>query len=243
MPHGIAFAQEQQRLSFEAAAVKPSHSASGDGGIRFDPGLLTATNVPLRFIITFAYRIRDFQLSGAPGWIDSERYDISAKAEGTVTPEQMRLMLQSLLEDRFQLKVRRKTEQKPALLLMQAKGAIRLRESGADCEALAKQDSTRGRTCGSWFGSDHEFVGTKISMTQFAEWLSGQEERPVIDNTGNAGSFDVHLSWATDDQSDSPNAAPTIFTAVQEQMGLKIESGKGPVEILAVEHVEKPSEN
>lgn len=239
----VALAQEQPRLTFEVASVKQSHSSANGGGIRFTPGGLTAENAPLRFIITFAYQIRDFQLSGAPGWIESENYEISAKAAASPQPDKIRLMLQSLLEDRFKLRVRHKTEERPALLLMPVKGGIRLRDSGADCAALASENSARGRTCGSWFGSDHELVATKISMAQFAEWLSDQEERPVVDKTGYTGEFDVHLNWSRDDQADSPNAAPQILTAVQDQMGLKLESGKGPVDMLVVEHVEKPDAN
>lgn len=244
-PGWIAFAQPQ-RLTFEVSSVKRSASTSNDGWVRFTPGGLTAENAPLRFIITFAYHIRDFQLAGAPGWIESERYEISAKAEGKPSPDQIRLMLQSLLEDRFRLKIRRGTEQRTAYLLTPAKGGLKLPDSGADCAALADDPPAKGKSkfqCGSWFGSDDRFTGMKISMTQFGEWLSNQLGRPVIDRTGYTGQFDIQLHWSTDDQADSPNAAPAIFTAVQEQMGVKIESGKGPVEILTIDHVEKPDAN
>jgi uncharacterized protein (TIGR03435 family) len=136
---------------------------------------VTAENMPLRFIITFAYHIRDFQLSGVPGWAESERYEISAKAEGKPKPDQIRLMLQSLLEDRFKLKLHRRTEQRTAYLLLPAKGGLKLPESTADCAALADEPPDKGKSkfqCGSWFGSDDQFTATKISMTQFGEWIA-----------------------------------------------------------------------
>jgi uncharacterized protein (TIGR03435 family) len=151
-------------------------------------------------------------------------------------PDQMRLMTQSLLEDRFRLKLRRRTEQRPAYIVSPARGGIKLRPSGADCSTLANEDSARGRTCGSWFASDEEFTGTKISMAQFMEWMADALERPVIDKTGFAADFDIHLKWGGD-------AATSVFTAIGEQTGLKLSSGKGPVELLTVEHVEKPEEN
>jgi uncharacterized protein (TIGR03435 family) len=241
-PQWIAFAQSA-RPAFEVSAIKRSTSTSNNGGIRFTAGGLTAENAPLRFIIAFAYHIRDFQLLGAPGWTESERYEISAKSEGKTDPEEIRLMLQALLEDRFRLKIHRGTEQRTAFILSPAKGGIKVRESKADCAALANENSTRGRTCGSWFGSGDQFVGTKISMMQLGEWLSNQIEGPVVDRTGFNGTFDVQLRWSTDDQADAANTAPAIFTAVQEQMGIRIESGKGPVETLTIDHVERPDAN
>jgi uncharacterized protein (TIGR03435 family) len=233
-PRWIAFAQDS-RPEFEVASIKPSHSTSNNGGVRFNPGGLTA-DAPLRFLIVFAYHIKDFQLTGGPAWVESERYEIDAKAPGTAMPDQLRLMTQSLLEDRFHLKLRRRTEQRPAYILSPAKGGVKMRESGADCAALANEDSSRGRTCGAWFATDDEFNGTKISMAQFVEWLAESAEQPVVDKTGFTGSFDVHLKWGGD-------AGTSIFTAVGEQMGLKVLSGKGPVEFLTIDHVEKPDAN
>lgn len=244
-PHWIAFAQTGP-AKFEVASVKRSTSSSTDGRINFTPGRMTAENMPLRFIITYAYNIRDYQLLGAPGWVESERYEISAKADGRPEPDQLRPMLQALLEERFRLKVHRSVEERSAYLMLPAKGGLKLPESRADCAALADERPAKGKSsfqCGSWFASDDQFTGMKISMAQFGEWLAGQVEGPVVDRTGYTGTFDIRLKWSRDDQPDSPGAAPAIYTVVLEQMGVKIESGKGPVEMLTVDHVERPDAN
>ncbi len=186
-PRWIAFAQDQPRLTFEAASVKPADAASTNFGLRFTPGRMVAENAPLRYLITWAYHVRDFQIEGGPEWAGSARYAISAKAEGNANPNQLALMLRSLLEDRFKLKLHRGTEQRTAYLLLPAKGGLKLPESAADCAALADEPPAKGKSkfqCGSWFASDDQFTGTKISMTQFGEWLSNQLERPVVQQDG-----------------------------------------------------------
>jgi len=231
----MAFAQEQPRAAFEVASIKPSRSTSNNYGLRFNPGGING-DAPLGYLIEFAYNVKEFQIAGGPAWVESERYEIEAKAPGTATPEQMRLMMQSLIEDRFHLKLRRKTEQRTAYILSAAKGGVRLRESSADCGALATADSSRGRQCNSWSSGDGEFIGTKISIAQFVEWLSGSLEGPVVDKTGFKGAFDLHLKWGGD-------AGTSVFTAVGEQMGLRLASGKAPVEMLTIDSVERPGEN
>lgn len=251
-PRWIAFAQQQPRPSFEVASIKPNNSPSGNGGLRFDPGALTAENVGLRFLITWGYNVKMFQLTGGPGWMESAKFDIAAKAEGNASSERLRLMLQSLLEERFKLQLRHETKIQSVYSLVPAKSGIKLRESRADCEALAREQQAgqlSRRNCGTWSGSDHEFTGTKISMAQFVEGLSQMLEFPVIDKTGFAGNFDVRLAWSGSDPVAAPDgvagktADPAIFTALREQLGLKLESAKGPVEVLVVDHLEHPSGN
>jgi uncharacterized protein (TIGR03435 family) len=245
-PRWIALAQEAARPSFEVASIKPNTSASGNTGLRFTPGRLTIENAPLRYLITWAYNVRVFQLSGGPGWVDSAKFDIAAKAEGNASPDQMRLMLQTLLEQRFKLSLRRETKEHALYALAAAKTGLKLKESGADCAALAREE--RGQ-CGAWFANDNAFNGTKISMSQLVEGLSSMLDLPVVDKTGFASAFDVHLEWTADDNRAAPDgvadkaAGPAIFTALQEQLGLKLESGKGPIEALVIDHVEKPDAN
>jgi uncharacterized protein (TIGR03435 family) len=251
-PRWIAFAQQAARPSFEVASIKPNSSASGNSGLRFTPGRLTAENAPLRYLITWAYNVRVFQLSGGPGWVDSAKFDIDAKAEGNVPPDQIRLMLRTLLEERFKLSLRREMKEHPLYSLVAAKTGLKLKESGADCAAVAREEQGGGQSrapCGAWFANDTAFSGTKISMAQLVEGLSGLLDLPVIDKTGFAPAFDVHLEWTADDDRAVPDgvaekgAGPTIFTALQEQLGLKLESAKGPVEVLVIDHVEKPDAN
>jgi uncharacterized protein (TIGR03435 family) len=251
-PRWIAFAQQRPRPSFEVASVKPNSSASGNSGVRFTPGRLNAENASLRFLIAWAYKVRVFQLSGGPGWIDSAKYDIDAKAEGNASPDQIRLMLQTLIEERFKLTLRREMKEHALYELVVAKTGLKLKESGADCAALAREDRSGGQPraqCGAWFSNDTQLNGTKISMSQFVEGLSNFLDLPVIDKTGFAQNFDVHLEWTPDNGGAVPAglpgdaAGPGIFTAVQEQLGLKLQSAKGPIETLVIDHVEKPSEN
>ncbi len=251
-PRWIAFAQDQPRPSFEVASVKPDSSASGNSGVRFTPGRLNAENASLRFLITWAYNVRAFQLSGGPGWIDSAKYDIDAKVEGNASPAQIRLMLQTLLEERFKLTLRREMKEHALYELVVAKTGLKLKASGADCAALAREDPGGGQRrsqCGAWSSNDTQLNGTKISMAQFVEGLSNFLDLPVIDKTGFAQNFDVHLEWTSDDRGAAPAGppgdapGPGIFTAVQEQLGLKLQSAKGPVETLVIDHVEKPDAN
>lgn len=233
--------QAAEPARFEVASIRPSKSVAVSGGYRLAPGgRFIAENLPLRLLITSAFRIREFQLSGGPGWIDSTTYDIAAKADGDPSPDEIWKMVQDLLEDRFKLKVRHETTEQTWYSLSTAKVGLKLPESTADCEGLAAHAQPGGRgACGNWFADAHRITGIKISMHDLTEALSEALDRPVIDKTGVAGSFDVRLEWTSDDK----QAGPSIFTALQEQLGLKLESHKGPVEMLVVEHVERPSEN
>ncbi len=220
--------------AFEVASVKPNASGAMNWTFHYDPGRFTAENMPLRALIEAAYGIRDYQLSGAPGWIGSARYDIAAKADGKTTDEQRSLMLQALLEDRFQLKTHRETKEHSLYALTVAKAGIKLRESAADC--------TTGK-CGGWSRNERTITGTKISVAQFVQALSDYLEIPVIDKTEFAGAFDVQLEWRPDNATVADAAGPSIFTALQEQLGLKLESRKGPIEMLVIDRVERPGEN
>jgi uncharacterized protein (TIGR03435 family) len=247
-PRWIAFAQQQPRPAFEVASIKANKTAPNNSEIHFDPGRLTAENVPASFLIIWAYHVRMFQLSGGPGWINSEKFDIAAKLEGGASSQQVLLMMQTLLEERFKLRLHRETKEHSVYTLVPAKSGIKLRASTADCEALAREDppgQPSRRQCGAWFRGSTQFTGTKISMTEFVEDLANLLERPVVDKTGFTENFDVTLQWTPDEQppenSDAPS--PAIFTALQEQLGLKLESGKSPVETLVIDHIEKPDAN
>jgi|GEM_PF-2072076 len=154
---------------FEIAWAKPNTSGAMNWTFRYSPGgRFTAENMPLRSLIVTAYRIRDFQLSGVPGWVESAKYDIAAKAGADTTDDQRSLMLQAMLEDRFQLKVHRETKDHALYALTAAKPGLKLRESTADCAA--------GK-CGGWSRNERTITGTKISMTQFVQALSDRLER------------------------------------------------------------------
>ena len=231
-------AQQTTRLKFDVASVKPSKPGVMSWSYNFTPGGFTAENIPLSSLIVAAYHIKPFQLTGGPSWTTSARYDIAGKAEGKLTPEDRMQMVQSLLEDRFQLKLRHETKQHALYALLQAKNGSRLKAS--PCR------TGNGEKCGAWVTRENEISGNGITITQFADALSGTLDLPVIDETGLTGTFDIELKW-TPAEADAADAAvalgPSIFTAIQEQLGLRLESQKGPVETLAIEHIERPAEN
>jgi uncharacterized protein (TIGR03435 family) len=213
-------------------------------------GSLRMSGVTLKRCILYAYRMQDYQVSGGPDWLDKDRYEISAKAAdqaekltGTANRERMEAMLQTLLADRFKLVIHRETKVLPAYALVVAKGGFKLKEVQPD--GGTSTSSGRGK-----------LTAGKISMEQLATTLSGMMDRPVVDMTGIKGVFNLKLEWTPDDSqpavkpggNDEPvsldkASGPSIFTAIQEQLGLRLEAQKAPVEKIIVDHAEKPSEN
>ena len=229
-----------ERLAFEVASVKPNKS--GDRGTSMGPssGGLTATNATLKFLITFAYDVRDHQISAGPSWFDTERYDIVAKGPiDHPTVAQNRQMLQKLLADRFQLRLLRETKELPEYALVVEKNGPKLHQPEGAGNGMR---IGRGR-----------ITTQAVSMEHFAGNLGKLLGRTVVDKTGLQGNFAFTLEWTPDASQPmgvlgpSPavpdDSGPSIFTALQEQLGLKLEPQKGPVEILVIDHVEKPSEN
>jgi uncharacterized protein (TIGR03435 family) len=257
------------RPQFEVASIKPN--TSGNNMIRIQPpsgGRFTATNVRLKILIQLAYNVQNYEISGGAGWMDSDGYDVTAKAADSITGmEQMRPLLQSLLEDRFQLKVHRETKEVPVYALMAGKNGPKLPEAKEDgCVALGPNGPPppgRGpgqlppTPCGGFFMGPNTLVGGKIAMKQLVDGLSNILGRPVIDKTGFTGTFDVHLEFSPEGTAFGgglpgipgglppgfDTTGPSIFTAVQDQLGLKLESQKGPGQVLVIDHAEKASEN
>ncbi len=225
---------------------------------------MTVTNQTLKNIILAAYQIRDFQLLGGPGWINSDHYDIEGKVVGNPNLDQRRLMVQTLLQDRFKLGLHRGIKQLPIFEMTLTKGGLKLqplKEGG--CLAIDPNNpapaagKTRMDYCGYGGFGRGMFEASSITMTDLAVSLSMLFGRTVVDKTGITGTFRIHLTFVPDQTTpsqftgppvDAGNPAavadgPNVFTAIQEQLGLKLESGKGPVEVLMIDHVEKPSEN
>ena len=269
----VALGQTQSpitRPEFEVASVKPN--ASGNNDLSMRPpvdGRFTATNVTLKMLIALAYKVRQLEISGGPTWITSDRYDINAKAaDVNVSGDQSRFMLQRMLEERFKLEVHRETKELPVYALLPAKNGLKILDAKeGSCIATASNPpraSTPGQpfipVCGSFIVMPTGLEGKKISMAQLANTLSGIVGPPVIDKTGYAGGgFDFHLEFAREVTASLPNlasasgdnglgtagdsAGPSIFTALQEQLGLKLEASKRPVEILVIDRAEKASAN
>lgn len=258
-------------LTFEVATIKPSGPDDRRVMMQIQPGgNYRSFGTTLKMLITQAYDVREFQVTGGPGWVNTDRWDVMAKSERTAssdnTPEdprkmtdeqrktvgdQMRERLRSLLAERFQLTLRRETKEEPVYALVVAKGGPKLKESEAK--------ETRGPGGMMRMGRG-QLSGQGVPLDMLARTLSNQLGRPVVDKTGLKGNFDFSLQWTPDPgQSGTPFGGPppagadappppdpngpSVFTALQEQLGLRLESQRGPLEILVIDRVEKPSEN
>jgi bla regulator protein blaR1 len=256
--------------SFEVASIKPNHT--GGRGRFFstpDPGRLTATNVTTKMVIEFAYNVKDFQLAGGPEWINSESYDINAKLEDSATEEleklpedqrrdKIRLMMQSLLADRFKLTLAREKKELPIYALVVAKGGPKLTPT-----AYTPPDPNGPKPSGPP-QNDPQLMLSRGKISAVAASISGLADilallpdlgdRLVVDQTGITGKYDFTVEFTQEnftpkgpqsvESAPPPDAsAPSIFTALQEQLGLRLESTKGPVDTIVIEHIEEPSEN
>ncbi|HVW10799.1 MAG TPA: TIGR03435 family protein [Bryobacteraceae bacterium] len=220
-----------QTVSFDAAAIKVSEAPPGSSGINTNNGTLRAYNVTLRRCISGAYEIPEEQIVGGPKWITENRYDISARGPGHTED-----MLKTLLADRFQLLLHQQKETRFGYALMVAKGGIK-----ADVTAEGTRPTTNT--------SRTRMEAKASSMSHLAQKLAAVLAQPVVDETQDTRSFDFVLQWVPDEVmskaapgSDAANG-PSIFTAVQEQLGLKLEARKIPVDVLVVDRAELPSEN
>jgi uncharacterized protein (TIGR03435 family) len=230
--------------AFEAATIKRNESLGNSGGMRVEPGgRFQAVNAPVLWLVASAYSeskgaLRPSQIIGAPGWLESEHYDIIAKAANPSdmsTFDRTRLLLRSLLEDRFQLRTHREQRQMAIYALVRARsdGVLgpRFRKSTVDC-------FTESPKCGFAGGPVGRVKADSITMDILTQLLGNATDRIVVDRTGLQGGFAIDLEWSPDQ---TASDQPSIFTAAQEQLGLKLESTRGPVDVLVIDHVEKPT--
>jgi uncharacterized protein (TIGR03435 family) len=263
-----AFAQT--KVEFEVASIKPSAPDARGMFIRPGPGGgVSITNMTLKEMIVLAWRVQPFQISGGPPWLDSVHYDVTAKPEAKPQQAEIPLMLQSLLEDRFQLALHRETKELPVYALVVARKDGKLGPSFTEsteggCTPFdpskppppIKPGERPTLGCGGMMMGPGRLTAVGVPVANLVPGLSRLLGRTVVDKTGLAGKFDINLEWSPDDPAvqmplppgvppPAPAVAggPSIFTAFQEQLGLKLESQKGPVEILVIERAEKPSEN
>jgi uncharacterized protein (TIGR03435 family) len=256
------------RLQFEVASVRPSSSDSVMN-VRPLPGRLTA-DATLQVLMQYAYGVQPFQIAGGPNWLTTARYDITATAGATAGRDQLFLMLQSLLEERFQLKTQRETRELPVYTLVPNGSGLKLPppaegvcvESAADAAVEwaggrmafpGELEPARG-LCGSAIVAlgprGAEIRGGRIAMSEFVRMLSKLMGRIVLDETGHTALFDVRLDFVPDDSTPAVPAPPpgsdisgaSIARALQ-QLGLRLQSARGPVEVIVVDQVERPSEN
>jgi uncharacterized protein (TIGR03435 family) len=234
-------AAQSPKPAFEVASIRPTQAAPGSpSGITSVTGRIIGRNVTLKRCIRGAYDIPETLIFGGPKWVDEERYDIDAKAAGVAGGHDLMIMLQSLLFERFHLVFHREQKQMSGYALLVAK-------SGLKAEPSAKE--TASRTAASRGSIDAQ----ASTMANLAQKLSEALRVPVADFTGMEGRFNFTLSWNPEDAKPLTTSAagqplgepsgPSIFTAIQEQLGLKLESSKEPVQVLVIDSVHKPSEN
>lgn len=228
--------QALPQMRFDVASIKPRQLVvAGDNnpeGIDVSPGgRLTMTNIRLISCLKWAYGVQDSQIAG-PDWLGTERYDIVALASGSATEENLKLMLRALLADRFKLALHHATKEVGVYGLVVAKNGPKFRESKVD----GKSNITR---------TPVGVTAEKISMSEFADLLSGQLATPVTDMTGLKGRFDLafDLRQYVANASTPVSISSLIAEAMEEQLGLKLQSVKSSVDVLIIDHIERPSAN
>jgi uncharacterized protein (TIGR03435 family) len=242
-----------QAPAFEAASIKPNTSGRSGGGIDLSPGRIKIINSSLKLCVQVAWNVKDFQVSGAANWMDAEHYDIDAVAANPFTREEFRAMLQALLTDRFGLAIHREMQDKPGYALVVAKSVAA--KNGPKLQHAAEDPSIQFSRTSS---GDRTLKAPGLSMAQLASALSQVLGKTVVDQTGIEGIFNIALQWTPDPASEPrmakngepmpsppPDATPgpSIFTAVQETLGLKLESKKVPVEVIVIDRATRPTEN
>jgi len=226
--------------AFDAASVKRSApQAMGkaiSSNMHADPGRLTCTNVPLKRYVVAAWGLKDYQIS-APDWMNDERYDLTATMPAGTPTNEVLLMLQGLLTDRFRLATHRETKETAVYALIVDKSGLKLKPAEG-FGGTSVSNSPKGRS-----------IHANVTMKSFAATLSGLVDKPVIDMTQQAGGFNINLEWVPEEMAVNPKegadipSGPSIFMALRE-VGLKLEARRAPVEILVVDRGEKdPAEN
>ncbi len=231
---------ETKPLAYDVASIKVNKSDSGNSGFHWNSNKYSATNVTLKNLVSHAYGIKEDYIYGVPSWANSARFDLEAKIVDAdvhgldkLTPKQRQSLMKPVLADRFHFKVHTETRTLPVYEMGPAKGGPKLTTSSSD-------SSGEG-----WSGGDDVFTAHSVPMAGLANFLSSELHRTVLDSTGLTGKFDFELKWTAESGPDASAEASTasIFTTLEEQLGLKLRSSKGPVEVLVVEHAELPSEN
>lgn len=229
---------------FEVAAIKPNKTGSNNISMGTSHGRLTVSNVTARTLILKAFRLRDIQLSGGPAWINTDRFDISAKTtDQSISDEDLWLSLQPLLIDRFHLKFHRETKQEPVLSLV----TYKVKPALAPHVGLQNPSMRISNS-----GGKASLEAKNISMAKLAATLSKFTNYIVLDNTRLNGGFDLKLEWGQDQNEESMLSTieetlgvtgPSLYSALQEQLGLKLQRANGPVENLVIDKIDRPTPN
>ena len=247
--------------SFEAASVK--RNVSGETRVRFEnpPGRLIAVNAPVRFLIRQGYRVPESRIIGGPSWIDADRFDILATVPEGANRDRVREMLRELLRDRFGLALHPETREMPiyALRLGRTDGSLgpNLRRSDADCAGRPSSIVAGRVQCGilvSQNAASGSLRGGGATMENFVLLLGDFLDRPLVDNTGLGGTFDMEFQFAAERSSTpgavvpgglttagNPDDPPSVVTALQEQFGLRLDAQRGAADVLVIDRITAPA--
>jgi len=256
-----AQSQSSRAAAFEVASIKVNDS--GDENFGFTPqpgGLMHAVNVTARQIVTYAYSMQNSRVEGGSDWLDSVRYDVTAKAAEAATPERMLLMLRALLAERFKLAMHLESRDTEtfALVRVKAEGGLgpQLRTSSVDCDAFraavargaAAQATNDGRPQCAGRARPGFITAGAVSMEELARNMSRLVGRVVVDRTGLPGRYDFDLKFVPDAELTAAKdpalrELPSLYVALEEQLGLKLEPQRSPVEVVVIDSIQRPSED
>ena len=242
-----------QRPSFDVASVRthdPSDRKNFDNIQPYPDGRFTSDNASLWMLIHYAFQVQPYQVAGGPNWLRSIGFDINAKsAEAHHSFDDIPPLLQGLLEDRFQLKYHWETREQSVYDLVATK-SVKLKESvvKGECTYSPRPEGLpKEAACGDLQNRPGDTKGYRLTADDFAASLSWLLSKQVVNKTNLEGSYDVELRWTPESVATRTDAseqnAPDIFTAIQEQLGLKLLPAKGPFRVLVIDHIEKPSDN
>ena len=240
---GIGITAQDAPLRFEVASVKPNVGTDGSITFRPDPvdGIFR-TNYPLfDGLIRYAYELQDFRVIGAPEWTRTARYDVAAKASRPISEAERRQMMRTLIAERFQMKSHFEMRERTVYVMTTARPDKRLGpglKPRPECEGVVPPCSSGGN------GRQDSIALRAVTLKQLAEgMISAVRRELVLDETGIPGVFDVEMTWRPEGSTDANDARPAFVTAMQEQLGLKLEPSMGPVEVLVIEGVQRPATN
>jgi uncharacterized protein (TIGR03435 family) len=248
----LAWSQSSSTPTFEAATVK--ENISGQRGSSLPPpinGRFNATNVSFRMLFEYAFHLQDFQASGIEGWMNSTLYDVVAKAENRVAEDQIRLMVQALLKARFKLAIHRTTRRMDVYALTIDKNGLKMPHSSSNCTigTVTTSDLRTAVPCGGFkVYQRSQVAGQNVPLSELVDLLAELTGRYVIDQTHLSGNFDIQFHWSPDEslalgpEKSAPTPDPfgaSVFTALREQLGLRLVSQKGVVPIIVIDHAEE----
>ncbi len=250
-----------QSPAFETVSVKPTDSGYHGSSMRDTAGQATYTGMTAAMLIRMAYGIRDFQLIGGPAWINSTRYDVTARVPAGSHPdfpadpmtatekqrdtfrEQRTAMVRAMLADRFGLTIHRETRDLPVYILTVAKDGPKLKDNGGKVsDASLKPGMMRF--------NNGIFMGSQVDLGSLVQTLGMISDRSIVDKTALTGKYDMEMKWSPEQGFRAPSESggalpdgPSLFTAIREQLGLRLDSGKGPVEVVVIDSIQPPTEN